>query len=86
MSIDDVEVAMLIDEVRPYTYGKLGFYTEDAEIQIDGITAPFNDDFKDYPLQFIVGDGHTMKNWFMPFLGHGYAAISMEKVTRISPE
>jgi hypothetical protein len=61
--------------VRPYTSGKFGFYTEDAEIQIGDITAPFNEDFGDYPLEAHRGDGHIVKNWFIPFLSHGYAAI-----------
>jgi hypothetical protein len=77
--LDDEEIATFRDEARPYTSGKLGFYTEDAEIQIDDITAPFNDDFEDYPLQVQLGDGRVVKNWFMPFLGHGYAAIMSRK-------
>jgi hypothetical protein len=76
--IDDVDVATLRDE-HPYTSGKLGFYTEDAEIEVDDITAPFTDDFEDYPLQVRRGDGEIMKNWFMPFLGHGYGAILLRR-------
>ncbi len=77
--IDDVEVAAIRDMVRPYMSGKFGFYTEDAEIQIGDITAPFHEDFGDYPLEVHRGDGHVVKNWFMPFLGHGYAAIATAK-------
>lgn len=77
--IDDVEVARFKDMARPYTSGKFGFYTEDAEIQISDITAPFNEDFEDYPLEVHRGDGLVVKNWFMPFLGHGYAAITTAK-------
>jgi hypothetical protein len=77
--IDDVDIAAFRDAVHPYTSGKLGFYTEDAEVQIDDITAPFNDDFEDYPLQVQRGDGRVVKNWFMPFLGHGYGAILTRK-------
>jgi hypothetical protein len=77
--IDGVDIAAFRDQLHPYTSGKLGFYTEDAEIQIDDITAPFNDDFEDYPLQVQLGDGRVVKNWFMPFLGHGYAAIMPRK-------
>jgi hypothetical protein len=77
--IDDIDVASFVDLVRPYTSGKFGFYTEDAEIQIGDITAPFNEDFGDYPLDVHRGDGHVVKNWFMPFLGHGYAAIATAK-------
>jgi hypothetical protein len=77
--IDDVDIAAFRDLVRPFMSGKLGFYTEDAEVQIDDITAPFNDDFEDYPLQVQRGDGRVVKNWFMPFLGHGYGAILTRK-------
>jgi hypothetical protein len=77
--IDDGDLATFVDEARPYTSGKLGFYTEDAEIEIDDITAPFNDDFEDYPLQVLLGDGRVVKNWYMPFLGHGYGAILLRK-------
>lgn len=73
--INDVEVARLTDTVRPYTSGKFGFYTEDAVIQVDDITAPFREDFEDYPLEVHRRDGQVLKNWFMPFLGHGHAAI-----------
>lgn len=77
--IDGADIAAFRDEVHPYTSGKLGFYTEDAEVQIDDITAPFNDDFEDYPLQVQRGDGRVVKNWIMPFLGHGYGAILTRK-------
>jgi hypothetical protein len=73
--IDGTDIAAFRDEMHPYTSGKLGFYTEDAEVQIDDITAPFTDDFEDYPLQIHRGDGRALKNWSMPFLGHGYGAI-----------
>jgi hypothetical protein len=73
--IDGTDIAAFRDEVHAYTSGKLGFYTEDAEVQIDDITAPFTDDFEDYPLQIHRGDGRALKNWSMPFLGHGYGAI-----------
>ena len=75
VSLDGVEVATFRDVVRPYTAGKIGFYTEDAEIHIDRVTSPFSDDFEDYPVQKFQQDGQALKNWFMPFLGHGYAAV-----------
>jgi hypothetical protein len=77
--INGDEVASFTDNVHPYMSGKLGFYTEDAEIEIDSVTEPFLDDFQDYPLHVHRGDGHVVKNWFMKFLGHGYAAISLRK-------
>ena len=77
--LDGVDVATLEDTADPYNSGKIGFYTEDAEIQIGDISAPFKDDFSDYPLRVFRGDGQIVKNWSMPFLGHGYAAIAMAK-------
>ena len=77
VQLNGVEVAAFLDTVRPYKAGQIGFYTEDAEIQVDDVTSPFNDDFEDYPLQSISKDGHRLKNWFMQFLGHGGASISL---------
>jgi len=79
VAIDGVETAAFEDATQPYTSGKLGFYTEDAEIQIGDISAPFKDDFESYPLGMIRGDGHVIKHWSMPFLGHGFAAIAAIK-------
>jgi hypothetical protein len=79
LRIDDVDIVTFRDEEHPYTAGKLGFYTEDAEIRVGSITSPFHDDFEDYPFVVQRGDGGILKNWFMPFLGHGYGAIVMGK-------
>ncbi|HLL26526.1 MAG TPA: family 16 glycoside hydrolase [Xanthobacteraceae bacterium] len=79
IQLDGEEVASLEDVDRPYTFGRIGFYTEDAEVQVDDVTAPFKDNFEDYPLQTIRGDGRVVKNWYLPYLGHGYAAISTGK-------
>ena len=76
VSINGVEVARLTDIERPYTFGKFGFYTEDAVIQVDDITAPFKEDFEDHLLEVHRRDGHAIKNWFMVFLGQGYGEVA----------
>jgi len=75
VSLNGIEIAAIRDRANPYKAGKFGFYTEDAEILVENITEPFEDDFTDYPLEVHWRDGQVLKNWFMPFLGHGYAAI-----------
>lgn len=73
--VNDVAIASYADTERPYLAGKLGLYTEDAEVQIDDITAPFSENFESYPPSTYDTDGHTMNNWLLPFLGYGHAAI-----------
>jgi hypothetical protein len=77
--MNGVHLASYTDSERPYTGGKLGVYAEDSEIEIDDITAPFDDDFEDYRLQTNKRDGVAMRNWIVPFLGFGHAAIADRK-------
>ena len=78
--IDGARVAAFTDAERPYTSGALGFYAEDAEIEIDGITAPFAENFNAYPPRTIIkADGAVMRNWVAPFLGYGFLAIDDRK-------
>jgi hypothetical protein len=73
--LNSIEIASFTDGERPYTSGKLGLYTEDAEVQLDGITAPFMEDFgNDQPVTSST-DGFVLSNWVAPFLGHGYVAV-----------
>jgi hypothetical protein len=74
--VNGVAIASVADRERPYTAGRLGVYAEDSEVAIDDVTAPFEDDFEGYWPQTNKKDGSIMKNWIMPFLGFGYAAIA----------
>jgi hypothetical protein len=74
--LNGVELETIKDGERPYLGGKIGIYTEDAEIQLRNVTAPFVFDFKNMRTQTFRGDGHRIGPWFIPFLGYGFAAIS----------
>jgi hypothetical protein len=77
--LNGVEIASYVDAERPYTGGQLGLYSEDAEVQLDDITAPFADDFENYQPQRSDTDGFILNNWVVPFLGHGYVAVADRK-------
>ena len=62
------------DKERPYTSGKVGFYTEDAEVELDGVVGNLNDNFDQYPKQSFV-DGNYVGPWMVNFLGHGSGGI-----------
>lgn len=79
LHVNGNKVASFNDTERPYVEGNLGFYSEDAEIEIAGITAPFAENFNDYPVQRIKADGSVIRNWTVPFLGYGHAAIDDRK-------
>jgi hypothetical protein len=74
--LNDVDVASYTDTERPYLQGKLGLYSEDAEVLLDDITAPFAEDFEGYQLLTEKTDGFVMNSWFSPFLGHGFVSIA----------
>jgi hypothetical protein len=76
IQLNGVEIASIADGERPFTSGKLGLYTEDAEVQLDDVTAPFEDDFEDYRPLADNSDGFVLNNWVTPFLGYGYVAIA----------
>jgi 3-keto-disaccharide hydrolase len=75
VDVNGTKVASYHDDERSYTSGALGFYAEDAEVQIADITAPFAENFAAYPPQTIKIDGHVMKSWVVPFIGYGFVAI-----------
>ena len=74
--MNGVEVGSFVDAERPYREGKLGLYSEDAEVVLDNITAPFAEDFESYELVTEKADGVVVNRWVSPFLGHGYVAIA----------
>ncbi|HUI97070.1 MAG TPA: hypothetical protein VLX44_15040 [Xanthobacteraceae bacterium] len=77
--LDGVEIVSYVDGERPYVAGGLGLYGEDAEVQLDDVTAPFADDFEDYPLLHDTAEGRVINNWTAPFLGYGYVAVIERK-------
>jgi hypothetical protein len=78
--LNGVEVGSFADTERPYLEGKLGLYSEDAEVLLDNITAPFAEDFESYELLTEKADGVIVNRWVSPFLGHGYVAIADRKI------
>lgn len=74
--LNGVEVTSFTDFERPYPEGRLGLYSEDAEVLLDNVSAPFAEDFEGYALQTEKADGSVMHRWVSQFLGHGYVAIA----------
>jgi hypothetical protein len=68
-------VATIRDEDGPYIGGRIGVYTEDAEIQLSQVTSPFADDFRAYRKTASRRDGVRFGPWIIPFLGYGEVAI-----------
>jgi hypothetical protein len=74
--LNGVVIASIADSERPLTSGRLGLYTEDAEVELGAVTAPFRDDFASYGPLTGNTDGLVLDNWVIPFLGYGYVAIA----------
>jgi hypothetical protein len=68
-------IATIRDEDGPYIGGKIGVYTEDAEIQLTHVTSPFSDDFRTYRKTASRRDGVRFGPWVIPFLGYGEVQI-----------
>jgi hypothetical protein len=77
--LDGAEIVSYMDRERPYRGGGLGMYGEDAEVQLADVTAPFADDFADYPLLRDTAEGRVINNWTAPFLGYGYVTVIERK-------
>jgi hypothetical protein len=73
--VDDVLVHRFIDDSASpkFTQGNVCLYSEDAEVEFDGISAPFVDNF-DEPLKTLA-DGSSTNNWIVQFLGFGSGGI-----------
>lgn len=74
--LNEIDIASYSDTERPYLQGRLGLYSEDAEVLLDDITSPFAEDFEGYQLLTEKTDGFVMNGWFSPFLGHGSLSIA----------
>jgi hypothetical protein len=73
--INGQKVTTILDEDGPYIGGRIGVYTEDAEIQLSNVTRPFTDDFSSYRKQKSRRDGVRFGPWIVPFLGYGEVSI-----------
>ena len=62
------------DNERPYTSGKVGFYAEDSEVELDGVAGNINDNFEGYATQNFA-DGSKLGQWSVDFLGYGSGGI-----------
>ena len=76
IQLNGAVIASIVDAERPLKSGRLGLYTEDAEVLLDDVTAPFKDDFEAYGPLSEDTDGFVLNNWVIPFLGYGYVAIA----------
>jgi hypothetical protein len=75
VQLNGIEVASFQDTENPYLSGRVGIYTEDAEIELSHVIAPFEDDFSAEELRIVRKDGYALGNWYSPFLGHGFLAV-----------
>lgn len=73
--LNGVEIASFADDERPYRRGNLGLYAEDAEAQLDDVTAPFAEDFEGYAPMTSTAEGLVINEWIVPFLGYGRVAV-----------
>jgi len=74
VTIDGTLLTTFTDTERPYTSGKVGFYAEDAEVELDGVAGNLNDNFDSYPTQSF-SDGYSVGAWSVNFLGYGSGGI-----------
>lgn len=74
VTVNGVVITSFVDAERPYKSGKIGFYAEDAEVELDSVTGQFSDAFDYSPRTFV--DGSTLPpNWTVNFLGFGSGGI-----------
>lgn len=74
VKVNGTVLTTFTDRERPYTSGKVGFYAEDAEVELDGVVGNINDTFEGYPLQRFA-DGSKLGQWSVDFLGYGSGGI-----------
>jgi hypothetical protein len=77
--LNGVVIASIADGERPLTAGRLGLYTEDAEVELGAVTAPFRDDFAGQEPLTGDTDGFVLDNWVVAFLGYGHVTIADRK-------
>jgi len=74
IKVNGVSLVSFTDTERPYASGKVGFYAEDAEVELDAVAGDINDNFEVYKMQSFT-DGYYIGSWFVDFLGYGSGGI-----------
>ena len=74
VKVNGAVLTSFTDTERPYTSGKVGFYAEDAEVELDGVAGNINDNFDGYTSQSFA-DGGYVGQWSVNFLGYGGGGI-----------
>ena len=74
MKVNGAVLTSFTDTERPYTSGKVGFYAEDAEVELDGVAGNISDNFDGYASQSFA-DGSYIGQWSVNFLGYGGGGI-----------
>ena len=74
VKVNGTVLVSFTDTERPYVSGKVGFYAEDAEVELDGVAGNINDNFEGYAAQSF-SDGYSVGPWTVNFLGYGAGGI-----------
>ena len=74
VKVNGAVLTSFTDTERPYTSGKVGFYAEDAEVELDGVAGNISDNFDGYASQSFA-DGGYLGQWSVNFLGYGGGGI-----------
>jgi hypothetical protein len=78
LSIDGSPVAIFCDTEAPlYTSGRIGLYTEDADVRFTAITAPDVSRFG--PSVPSLSEEKTFGDWVLAYKGYGLAAVMAEQ-------
>lgn len=73
--INGTLVHAFVENEAPYfTNGKLGFYGEDAAVELDDVTYPFVDNFDSYAFG-ALSEGQVFGNWKSVYLSGGVSEI-----------
>ena len=75
VAADGKVLTTFTDMERPYLSGKLGFYTEDAEVIFDTVKGSVAESFESYPVQTFRDGDLLGSTWETPFVGYGRAEI-----------
>ena len=84
VTVNGALLVSFTDKERPYTSGKVGFYAEDAEVELDGVAGNINDSFEGYASQSFT-DGYSLGPWVVNFLGYGSGGIRSLQTSAATP-
>ena len=74
VKVNGAQLVSFTDRERPYLSGKVGFYAEDAEVELDGVAGNLNDNFEGHGAQNF-SEGQYLGAWQINFLGYGGGGI-----------